>query len=256
VPCPTSGELSLADEHLDPGYRTIFASVTDVVGNRAYAGPYVVDIPPPPPPPASPVTISRPTSTVTIDGASRVRVGYREFKLAGVVRNPDAYPLAGASVIVAARKDGDAWRPLPSVTTDAHGRFSVTVPKGPSRDVRVSFGGSSQTVRVVVAAPVQLSSDRTRTRNGRTITFEGKIPEAGDGHIRVILQALARGEWVTFKTVGLRRGRFSARYRFTGTPKTTRYRFRAVVVEQPDLPYGAGSSSVLRVLVQPAGSGP
>jgi hypothetical protein len=64
------------------------------------------------------------------------------------------------------------------------------------------------------------------------------------------LQAWARGKWVPFRTVELENGRFSARYRFSGTFTTTRYRFRAVVGNERELPFAAGASNVLSVLVR------
>ena len=126
---------------------------------------------------------------------------------------------------------GDHRRPWPVLGDGAEGPVS--------RRARQSWGELANGAgrRRGPSAAFQRSD---QDGNGRAITFKGRIPEAGGGHIRVILQALARGEWVTFKTVGLRRGRFNARYRFTGTRTTTRYRFRAVVVEQPDLPFRRG----------------
>jgi hypothetical protein len=256
VPCPTTGEVALADLHIDPGYRSIFATFTDVAGNRTYSGPYVVDVPAPPPAPISepsPALVPRPLGTLTLDGASRLRTGYRTTMVTGTVRDVEGFPLANAPVDVATRAEGAAWKVLPSVETNARGRFSATIPRGTSREVRVAYGESAQTVRVVVVAPVDLSTNRKVTRNGRTITFRGRIPEVGNAPVRVALQAWARGKWIPFKTVKLRQGKFVARYRFTGTFATTRYRFRAAVDDQPDLPFAAGTSPAISVLVRPKG---
>ena len=81
-----------------------------------------------------------------------------------------------------------------SVSTDAKGRFSVRLARGVSREVRFSYGDSVQTVKVIVAAPVRLKTDRKSTRNGRSITFTGSVPGAGTARTRVELQALGERE--------------------------------------------------------------
>ncbi len=135
--------------------------------------------------------------------------------------------------------------------TDAKGRFSVKLPRGVSREVRFSYGDSVQAVKVIVAAPVRLKTDRKRTRNGRAVAFRGTVPGAGSARTRVELQAWANGKWIPFKTADLKRGKFSASYRFTRTFATALYRFRAVIHTDPDFPYAAGTSTVVKVLVRP-----
>jgi hypothetical protein len=108
-----------------------------------------------------------------------------------------------------------------------------------------------QSVKVIVAAPERLATDRKSTRNGRAIKFTGTVPGAGKARTRVELQAWANGKWIPFKTADLRNGRFGASYRFTRTFATSRYRFRAVVHDDPDFPYAAGRSAVVSVLVRP-----
>ena len=53
---------------------------------------------------------------------------------------------------------------------------------------------------------------------------------------RIELQAYSGGHWFPFKTVALRKGKFSGRYRFTRTFSSQRYRFRAVAARRPRLP--------------------
>ncbi len=134
--------------------------------------------------------------------------------------------------------------------TDAKGRFSVKLGKGVSREVRISYGDSVQTVKVIVAAPVRLKTDKKSTRNGRSVTFTGSVPGAGNARTRVELQALASGKWIPFKTAELRNGKFKASYRFLRTFSTQRYSFRAVIRADEDFPYAAGKSAVVRVVVR------
>jgi hypothetical protein len=58
------------------------------------------------------------------------------------------------------------------------------------------------------------------------------------------------GEAPPFRTATLSHGRFSARYKFTSTTATQRYRFRAVVRKDPNFPYASGTSAVVQVLVR------
>ena len=115
--------------------------------------------------------------------------------------------------------------------------------------MRISYGDSVQTVKVIVAAPVRLKTDKKSTRNGRSITFTGSVPGAGNARTRVELQALANRKWVPFKSVALRNGRFRARYRFQRTFSTQRYSFRAVAYDGPGFPYATGESSLVKVVV-------
>ena len=68
---------------------------------------------------------------------------------------------------------------------------------------------------------------------------------------RIELQAYSGGHWFPFKTVALRKGKFSGRYRFTRTFSAQRYRFRAVVHADRDFPYEAATSPVVAVRVRP-----
>ena len=135
----------------------------------------------------------------------------------GTLKSLEGTPIGTARVAVSGTS---------GVVTDAQGRFSVRLPKGPSRTVSFAYGDSVQTVKVVVAAPIRMKVSPTKTRNGRSVRFRGSVPQAGKARTRVELQAWANGKWVPFKTVALRNGRFTAGYRFMRTFNAQRYRFR------------------------------
>ncbi|MBE2319132.1 hypothetical protein DVA67_024365 [Solirubrobacter sp. CPCC 204708] len=122
---------------------------------------------------------------------------------------------------------------------------------GPSRVYRIRYGASEAIAEVNVRAPLRLRATPSKTRNGRSVKFRGSIPGATAPGVRVELQARAGRKWVPFRTAALRRGRFAASYRFTNTSVRTRYRFRAVVRADPDLPYAPGTSKIVEVLVRP-----
>jgi hypothetical protein len=115
---------------------------------------------------------------------------------------------------------------------------------------RFRYALSETTADLVISAPVKLATNPKATRNGRSIRFSGRVPGT-DATTRVELQAQAGSKWIPFRTVTLLNGRFSARYRFTKTRSTTRYRFRAVIHSDANFPYTAGRSPVVKVLVRP-----
>jgi hypothetical protein len=108
-------------------------------------------------------------------------------------------------------------------------------------------------VRVRAAATIR--PDRRVLRNGDEVVFRGRvqsgpIPETGK---LVTLQALTRRGWTTFGNARARTtdGRWSYRYRFTGTTVRSRYTFRVVVPAESGYPYARGASRTTRVLVNP-----
>jgi hypothetical protein len=190
--------------------------------------------------------------------ARSVRYGKR-LRVNGRLTRPDGTPVAGAQVCVAARNDAahSPLRPARTVVTDADGRFTDTLRRGPSRRVylvtRVADGAVSDSVMVHVRAPVRLHAAPRRLFNGQVLTLGGRlrgrpIPRRG---VLVELQVRKRGGWQTFATTRARRkGRYRFRYRFTSTTGLQRYRFRARVPEQGTYPYAAGVSHPISVTVQ------
>lgn len=262
VPCASAGSatLTLDASQLSDGAHTVEFVMSDVAGNRGIAGPFAISVRTPPPSasggpaaaPSSPApTAAQPHGTLSLAGKSTRRVKFTAQRFTGTVRSPGGSGIAQARIEVATRPlRGGAWSAPTFVTAGANGRFAFTLPRGPSREVRLSYGESTQTVKLIVAAPVRLKTDRKATRNGRSVRFEGTVPGAERARTRVELQAWA-GRWVPFATAALRRGRFSASYRFRSTYATTRYRFRAVVHGDDDFPYAGGTSPEVEVVVRP-----
>ena len=264
VPCAANGELTmfLDTDALADGPHTVEAGLTDAAGNRTVVGPFNVTV-------RAPLTAAgtvspssgadapssphlAPSTTVSVVGSRVRRVRYAPATIKGVLNAVGGGAVAGGRIEVATRPlRGGSWSPKSVATADRNGRFSFALPAGPSREVRVSSGGSSTTIRLVVRAPIRLKRDPTRVRNGRTVTFSGSVPGAESASTRVELQARAGRRWVPFKTTPLRNGRFNASYRFTSTYQRTRYRFRAVVHESGDFPYASGKSPTVSVVVAP-----
>ncbi|WP_028062956.1 carboxypeptidase-like regulatory domain-containing protein [Solirubrobacter soli] len=235
---------------MSTGTHSLTGVLTDVAGNSTVVGPFelavrtpvasispITTVDPPVVVPLPPVA-----GSIRIDGGRTLHSRYSKPPLVkGTVKATDGSPLAN---VVVTTSDGTTAK------TDGKGRFSVKLAKGSNREVRISYGDSVQTVKVIVAAPIRLKTDKTSTRNGRSITFTGSVPGAEEARTLVELQALAHGKWMAFKTAQLRNGKFKAGYRFTRTFFTQRYSFRAVVREDDGFPYAAGKSAVVRVVVR------
>ncbi len=162
----------------------------------------------------------------TVTWPTRVRIRGRLTDLSG-------RPLARTPVRMLERI-GSRWRGITGVRTRDDGRLTTFTRIGPSRQVRLAYGGAKVTLRLKVRAFVlvrirrhgPLTQVSGRVRGGR-------IPRAG---LRLRLQSRGFGGWrtqATLRSDGL--GRFSASGR---APSGTR--LRVVVPAQRGYPYGRG----------------
>jgi hypothetical protein len=182
----------------------------------------------------------------------------RKVRVRGTLRTPEGAPVPHAALCVATRQQRAhaPLRPARALTTDAAGRFSFRLPRGPSRRAyvvaRVPGGAVSSSVVVRVKAPVRLRPSRRHLRNGQSLKLRGRLrgrPRPRRGML-VEMQVQRGRRYQTFATTHARRnGRFSLRYRFTRTSGVQRYRFRALVRRQPTYPYATGASRPVVVRV-------
>lgn len=197
-------------------------------------------------------------AAATVRDPLRVPFG-RAATLSGALETWQARPVAGAPVEVVERlRTEQAWRPAGSTTTDAAGRLVLRVPPGPSRTLRLTYGGSAMLLpasleaRVLVPASGTLRASRRRARNGGRVVFTGRlrglpIPPGGR---TIDLQAHYRGAWRTFATPRTdARGRWRHPYRFGATSGRVVYRFRAVIKRDASYPYEQGVTPTARVTV-------
>ena len=251
VPCPLSGrgEVALNTRALANGTHRVQLGLIDVAGNRTLTDAVNVEVDNPVE--SVPVATARPGRIVPARTSVRGRYN-RASEIAALLADPSGAPIAGATVAVAMRTNvrGSSYAAATPAVTDARGRVTLKVPKGPSRVVRLTYGDSTATVTVKVKAPLRLKVSPKRTRNRGVVRLTGSV--AGTKlPTRIELQAYSGGHWFPFKTVALRKGKFSGRYRFTRTFSSQRYRFRAVVHADRDFPYGAATSPVVAVRVRP-----
>jgi hypothetical protein len=156
-------------------------------------------------------------------------------------------------------RTGGGWKALAELRADGHGRFSLAVPRAPSRSIRFAYDGTplvkpaTGEVRMLVPAASSMSADRRTVRNGEAVAFTGRLDggHVPDGGKLIDLQAYYRGRWRTFATPRTDpRGHWSYRYRFGATRGTVRYRFRARVPREAAYPYEAGYSRRVVVTVR------
>jgi hypothetical protein len=90
-------------------------------------------------------------------------------------------------------------------------------------------------------------------RNGHSVTFSGRLrglPVPPSGKL-VELQVRFPTGWQTFKTIRTNStGKWAARYRFTRTRGSVRYRFRARMPRETGYPFDTGVSHSVSVRVR------
>lgn len=197
--------------------------------------------------------------------AGRLRVSMGSaVELAGRLLDADGQPMEGAEIEVRQRVGEGAWGVVARVQTSAAGRLAAKLPAGPSREIAVvaldtqtSAGDTVSGLRVDVPARVTIHVRRSRLHNGQAARFSGRVL---GGHLpargrELELQGFnpARGRWQPVMTEGLRcdrRGRWTARYRFSATTGgAITYRFRVRLAPRPDHPFAEGHSRSVAVRV-------
>jgi hypothetical protein len=178
----------------------------------------------------------------------------------GRLTSPEGNPLQDVEVQAWTQvRDGSTPpRLIATVKTSRTGRFSFLVRRGPSRTIRIRYGGTTEirsATRILnlnVRSKTSIRVNRHHVVNGDTVRFHGRIrtgriPASGK---LVELQVWVRGRWRTFATTRAgRRGGWSYRYRFDGTSGHQIYRFRARVPVETGYPFATGRSRSVRVAV-------
>jgi hypothetical protein len=251
-PCPlrvSGASIGFDPAALPTGTHDVRFVVEDAAGNRTDVlteRPYVVASPAP---------------------TSQLRVRVAKFRLIGRLLDLASRPIGGGELVVEARGylpkarvATGAWNAIGTVATRADGSFTFSIPRGPSRVLRVRHpdGASSSLETLVVAsARVTARASRARIRNGSSAVIRGRV--AGPipaGGVRVGLEVRSRGRWIPVATT--RRwvrtrpsGAYTLSYRFRNTFSPTTYRFRVVADEDSAFPYTRGASRSVAVRVRP-----
>ncbi len=193
--------------------------------------------------------------------AKRVLVRHgRRVAIVGRLLDAAGAGIGGARVGAAWKVAGRRWIARSGVTTRSDGRFTYRLPPGASRAVRFAYYAFSDSrtptlstvVQVDVRAPLAIAADRRRVDGDRVVRLSGRVAAAGAvprAGALLTLQGFQRGwGWRTFRSVRTdRRGRWSTTYRFRLS--SGRFGFRAVLPGQPGVPFAAGTSKPVFVVV-------
>jgi hypothetical protein len=203
-----------------------------------------------------------PRPTVRDQLVHDLRVGYGKAGLVrGRLTTTGGTPIARTEITVLARPAmaGGAYRATAVVATAADGRFVYRVPAGSSRTLDFHYGGDSkykhadEQVTLRVPAGATIKAGRHTIRNGKSVTFSGRLrgkPYPAKGKV-LDLQAFYRKRWRTFATPrASKQGRWHYRYRFGATRGVVLYKFRIRVRATSDYPYEPGYSNTTNVRVR------
>jgi hypothetical protein len=175
--------------------------------------------------------------------------------LAGSLRGSGG-GVSGAALCVFSNvvTDGD-WQFLGMAMTGQGGRYSFSVPPGPSRNLRVDYRAGQRQLRAQAAVQTRvhptLRLQRKVVHNKGYARFQGQIPGPHNDNVVIVVQAKSGKGWRAFRRYRTRGdGHFSLLYRFSRTTTPTTYIVRAQVREQSGYPYVEGNSEtkVVRVL--------
>lgn len=220
----------------------------------------------PGPPNGTPAT-SRVRLSARWDGTAsalrKARFGQRPV-LRGQLTTADGRPVRDAAIRVGVTQEHRSANRVEhqALRTDAAGSFRWRLPKGiGSRRIVLAYyervGGTvpaaSRTLRLQVAAAVQLTLDRRSARQGQTVRLRGRLVGRPLPKVGSVIELQARNpgrKWITFRTIRANRaGRFRASYRFR-MPGPAIFQMRARVRKSGDYPYTTGVSPHRRIVVR------
>ncbi len=186
----------------------------------------------------------------------------RSVRLRGRLSLVRGKSVPGARVSVTSTVSRNGSRPvsLRGATTSRSGRFTLRLPSGPSRVLRISSApvngstsGAAARVRVLVPASSTIRADRTSLSGAGRVRFSGRVRTLGQPlptrGLVIALQGFDRGRWRTFDDLRTdRRGRWSGSNQFSGRPGT--YPIRVRIRRQSRFPFALGYSRAVRVSVR------
>lgn len=184
----------------------------------------------------------------------------RRSVIGGRLVDSDGFGIPGETLCVEERPRVPHWpySVVGSTTTRADGGWSFKLPSGPSRSIRIDYGGDPDLISTFldlgVHAHATLHLRRHRTPPHRRVYFSGRIPGPLPGKRVVILRGTVPGAKRKYL---VRRGRtdafghFRIGYAFGPVATPARFVFWVVVPVQDGYPYRLGRSPKRFVRVHP-----
>lgn len=181
----------------------------------------------------------------------------RALRLRGVIETAEGQPIDGATIEAFEKTDRDS-RLLGVTTSNRNGEFTYSLRATRNRELVFQYRGSRrvgaarEVFKLSVPAFTTMRADRYRVRNGKAVTFAGRvesrpIPPAGK---LIEMQSFFRRRWRTFSTVRTEQnGRWRFSYRFGATVGRVVYPFRAQLPLEGGYPFIDGRSRVIEVVV-------
>lgn len=194
------------------------------------------------------------------DRPKRVLHYGRRSVIRGRLVDSAGFGLPGETLCVEQRPRVAHWpySVVGSTTTRADGGWSFKLPSGPSRSIRIDYGGDpdliSTFLNLDVRAHATLHLHTHRTRPHRRIYFSGRIAGPLPGKRVVILRGTVPGAKRKYLVRRGRTdafGRFRIGYAFSPIARRTRFVFWVVVPAQDGYPYRLGRSPKRFVRVHP-----
>jgi hypothetical protein len=273
-PCPDLKPETIAASPAIAGRRTLLLRVTDAAGNQTVSSPFAIAA-------RGPlngagggdgarVVSGFPGHSWRGKGKKRHRVGVlRPSKtvgyghgalVRGILRNAAGQSVGGAQLRLLVRelKLGSHYTDRGAITTSADGRFSVHIPRGSSRRVRIAYKAYAGDAGLTAKSDVTMKTKARVTihvprvvRSHGTARFRGSLPgrPLPPRGVTLDLQAYQPGHgWRTVKTTRTRRGgTYSTRYRFNSS--FGRFSFRVRLRPNDSYPYSRAASRKVRVRV-------
>ncbi len=243
-------EAEIPSDDLPPGEYELVGRATDRAGNRGSSVPTRLVLP-----------LKVPVSVSLEVGRSGRRA------LAGSVRVGGKAPGRALDLVVEESfAPATGWPDRQSTVRSApDGTFQFALPAGPSRSVRVLFGGTatesratSRPVRVRDPDRVTFSVSNRAMRNGQVLRMSGQVSGPGVGPAgagkSVVIQYFdpSRRRWRPVEVLSCGEGgRFRFAYRFTTITTTQRILFRAQSLGDAGWPFRPTASRKIGVVVWP-----
>lgn len=192
--------------------------------------------------------------------ARRVLAYGRGSVISGRVVDSDGLGLPGEAVCIEARPHVPNWpySMIGSTTTNAEGKWFFKLPSGPSRSIRVDYGGDPEVfsafLHLGVHAHATLHLKTHHTRPGRRVYFSGRIAGPVPGRRVVILRGTIPGANRKYLVRRARTdafGRFRIPYAFSPIASPARFALWVVVPAQDGYPYRLGRSPKRFLRVRP-----